>query len=172
MNNEFSEKYSLWLMPTGQVFEKLSNLVKRLAGKYESSVFEPHVTLIGGISSSKTEMILKTEKLSKAISPYTITLEEVSYSEHYFKALFVRVKNTSAVQETFVKAEQLFPVEGPYMPHLSLTYGNFPPDIKQQMVIEVGDKFTDEFLVDTLYLYRTDNDKVEDWYRVKEFKLY
>ena len=171
MTTKLIEKYSLWLMPTGQVFEKLSNLIKDLAGKYESSVFEPHVTLLGGIASNEKEIIQKTENLSQMILPYTIKLEEVSYSEHYFKALFVRVKNTFEVQEAYIKALQIFPEEGPYMAHLSLTYGNFPPNIKQQMIIEVGDRFNEEFLVDRIHLYRTDSDKVEDWYKVQEFKL-
>jgi len=39
--------HSLWLMPTGEVYDKFSILIKRLAGEYNTPIFEPHIILLG-----------------------------------------------------------------------------------------------------------------------------
>lgn len=165
--------YSLWLMPEGEVYDKFSHLIETLARRCESPSFRPHVTLVGGITSTKNEVISATERLSKSISPYLIKLEKVDYTDYFFRALFVRVKNTLEVQTAYDKAREVFPAqrEESYMPHLSLMYGEFPDDLKQEIISEIGGQFNGEFIVSAIHLYQTERDKIGDWYEVAVFKL-
>jgi len=45
--------YSLWLMPTEEVYDGLNTIISQLSRKYSTQYFKPHVTLIGEILGSE-----------------------------------------------------------------------------------------------------------------------
>lgn len=69
MNAERS--YSVWLMPdpASSANARLENEISYWANELDppAPVFQPHVTLIGGISIAETDMIEKTEQLAKRL---------------------------------------------------------------------------------------------------------
>jgi 2'-5' RNA ligase len=165
-------EYSLWLMPTGAVDKKFSQLISQLAEQNSSPNFPPHVTLVGSIESYEEETIIKTQEVAKLIHPYTIKLMNVDYTDYYYRSLFVRVEPTGDVLEAYQKVKEIFPSpqEIGYMPHFSLLYGNFSPEIKEQIKKKIGDRFTDEFEVNSLHLYLTHGD-VSKWHKIRDFPL-
>ena len=64
MGMAWVEEYTVSIIPQGEVFDRLYGLIKELAEKYYGPVFEPHVTLLGGIPLPEAEMRAKTEKLA------------------------------------------------------------------------------------------------------------
>jgi 2'-5' RNA ligase len=58
--------------------------------------------------------------------------------------------------------------EPPFMPHLSLLYGNFPRGLKEEMVTEMGPRLDVQFKVRRLHLYRTHGEP-RLWRRVASF---
>lgn len=166
-------EYSLWLMPTGAVAKKFSQLISQLAEQYSSLNFPPHVTLVGSIEASEEEMINKTQEVAKLIHPYTIKLMNVDYTDYYYRSLFVRVEPTVDVLEAYQKVREIYPSpqETGYMPHFSLLYGNFSLETKKQIIKKVGDRFTDEFEVKAIYLYLTKGD-ANEWYKIRDFPLH
>jgi 2'-5' RNA ligase len=164
-------KYSVWLKPTGIVNRKFSQLISQLAERYSSPAFPPHVTLIGSIEAHEEEIIGKAHELASLIQPYTIKLMNVDYTDDYYRALFVRVEPSAGVLAAYEQARKLFPSnEASYMPHLSLLYGDFSVETKKKIIKKVGDRFTDEFEVNTLHLYLTEGD-ADSWHKVREFLL-
>ena len=55
--------YSVWLMPEESAFKDLQKTIFDLADKYKTTSFDPHITIIGGVSGSE-EGFLKKFKIT------------------------------------------------------------------------------------------------------------
>ena len=161
--------YSLWLMPTGEVYETFSGLITHLAQAYHGPVFEPHVTLLGGVRQAEDEILRKAEELVSGQPPFSISVRIVDYHDVYFRALFVRAERTDPLQTLYTRAKALFamPDLPDYLPHLSLLYGNVPPSVKEHIIQAIGRDHTTAFPVRSVHVVNT-NGTADTWYRVKE----
>ena len=56
-----------------------------------------------------------------------------------------------------------------YIPHMSLVYGDFIEEKKQQIISELGNVKA-EFIADKIYVYDTSG-KPDEWEKIKEYKL-
>jgi 2'-5' RNA ligase len=166
------EKYSLWFMPTGDVFARLSEILQRLSARYGAPKFPPHVTLLGGCVGPRCELIRKSAQVAAGIRPFTIRLGEIHCLDEYFRCLFVRAALTRPLQNANLAARQAFDSrrEPEFMPHLSLLYGNFPQCLKESAIAEIGPRLDVQFKVRTLHLYRT-HGAPGQWLRVASFGL-
>ena len=164
--------YSIWLMPTGDVYNKLNTLISQLSKKYNAPYFEPHITLIGEVLGSEDEVISKTTRLASVVHPYRIELVQVGYLNKYFRCLFLRAKETGEVMRANQEARKIFnrETDPKYMPHLSLMYGDFPPKTKEEIIAGIGREISASFDINSIHLFST-NGEPKDWYRVKEFHL-
>jgi 2'-5' RNA ligase len=167
--------YSLWLMPSGDVYNELAGLISRLSIEYSTPNFEPHVTLIGSLEGSEEDILSKTSQLATLIHPFNIKLTTVDYLDAHFTCLFIKVEKTNDMMKANWKAKEFFsPLRGrQYMPHLSLMYGDsitIPRASKKEIIAEIGKEFGMSFEVRSIHLFSTDGEPL-DWYRVKEFTL-
>lgn len=165
----FSKGYTLWLMPKGEVYNRFESLIKKLAKEYGGPIFEPHVTLLGDIEQSEEEVIRKTEQLVLGQKPFPITLKQIDYQDYHFRALFVRAEITESLLSLHNRAKEIFGMQDipSYMPHLSLLYGNYPNELKEKIISEIGREQTAQFEVSSVYLIK--GGEVKDWQIVKEF---
>lgn len=161
--------HSLWLMPTGKAYDKLSGLIKRLAEEYSTPLFEPHVTLLGEAMQSEDDVLKRAEQFASGQNPFPITLNSVDYSDFYFRTLFVRAERTGPLRALRDRAKEAFEMQDipDYMPHLSLMYGNFPQAIKEQIIKDIGRDQATEFTVNSVQIFKTDGE-VNAWHKVKE----
>ncbi len=166
------ESYSLWLMPSGQVYDTLAETIHQLSARYSTVSFEPHVTLLSHLAGSEQEIVAKGSELSTVVRPYEIRLAAPDYLDEYFRCVFLRVEETPAVVDAHRQARQIFGrrQDPPYMPHLSLVYGNLPSATKQSIVAQVGRELQLAFQVTSMHLFSTHN-QPDNWRRVKEFAL-
>lgn len=166
-----SKGFTLWLIPKGEIYKKFADLIKKLGGEYGGPLFKPHVTLLGDIKLSEVEMISKTEKLVKDQKPFPITLRQIDYQEYHFRALFVRAEITDQLLTLHNQAKEIFGIQNipPYMPHLSLLYGNYPNELKERIISGIGREQPVQWEIDTVYLIK--GGKVKEWKIVKEFPL-
>jgi 2'-5' RNA ligase len=172
MKMKKTKGYSLWLMPSEDVYNRLAELISQLSKKYSTPNFEPHATLIGKIIASQDDIINKTLQLATIVKPFTILLTKTQYLDEYFKFVFIKVEETDDLMKVNLEARKIFKREGDpeYMPHLSLIYGNFSSETKQKIIKFVGKEFNLNFDVRSIHLVST-NGEPEDWYKVKEFIL-
>lgn len=159
--------YSLWLMPEGQTALRLQKLIARLSHEYSTPRFEPHVTLIGECDMSETAVLAKTKELASKIQPFDIRLNRIEYLDRYFQCVFIKAEKTHHLMKTRACAWALFgkKKDEKYMPHLSLIYGNLPPQVKQSIVQAAGDTLELQFRVEKICLYHTAGSP-EQWYCV------
>ena len=52
-------RFHLWLMPTGGTCERLAAIIRHLSQKHGGPLFEPHVTLLGGMEGEGEEIRLQ-----------------------------------------------------------------------------------------------------------------
>lgn len=156
--------YSLWFMPGGGAAESFGSLMNELSRKYHAPMFEPHVTLLGGIERPEHDIVQCAEKLAHRLRPLTIVLTTADTHEAYFQCLFLRVRQTRPILEAQRTARAIFGRGGdpPYLPHMSLLYGIYDPKTKQEIIARIGTNFPRRFSVVDLHLWRTQGEP-ENW---------
>jgi 2'-5' RNA ligase len=164
-----AEGSSLWLMPTSEVYNKFASLINRLAREYDAPIFEPHVTLLGGVMQPEEDVLRKAAQTVSGKEPFPINLRVVDYQDFYFKALFVNAEKTDPLQALHGCAKELFGMQDipNYMPHLSLMYGDFLQAVKEQIINAIGRDQATEFTVNSIHLFKTEGE-ANAWYKVKE----
>jgi len=164
--------FSLWLMPSREVRDRLSGIISQLSEEYSTPQFEPHVTLLGSLMQPHEEVLSRTSQLATLIQPYEITLTAVGCLEAYFRCLFIKVRETGQVMEANLRAREIFSrqQDPEYLPHLSLMYGSFPVRLKEEIIAQIGSEFGLTFEVRSIHLCST-NGEPRDWYQVEEFAL-
>jgi 2'-5' RNA ligase len=164
--------YSLWLMPTGEVRQRLAGPILDLSREYGTPAFEPHVTLASGMVGAAREVAGKMRDLARRIPPFTVRLTAVDGLEEYFRCLFVRVATTHPIMRANKAAREVFRLERQpaFMPHLSLLYGGLPASVKQVIIASLGRQFELEFKARSLHLYLITSEPMA-WRRVAMFGL-
>lgn len=170
-----SKGYTLWLMPKGVKYKRFSNLIKKLAQQYAAPVFQPHITLLGELMNPQGEFRKEESEIKKLVEKlvsdqksFPVTLRQIDYQDFHFRALFIKVAITEPLQELHNKAKEIFKMDvPPYMPHISLLYGNYPNELKEKIITEIGRDQTVQFEVSSVYLIR--GGEVQDWKIIKEF---
>lgn len=167
----YSKGYTLWLIPIGEAYAKLSNLIKGLAEEYNGPIFEPHVTLLGDIEITEEEAIQRTGQLVSDQKSFPINLRLVDFENLHFKTLFVKAEITKPLQDLHNRAKQIFKMDiPPYMPHLSLLYGIYPVELKKKIISEIGAIQEATWIVDKITLIK--GGEVSEWKIIKVFSTY
>ena len=166
--------YSLWLVPERgtETYEFLDKLIRNVATQYRTPVFDPHVTLLGGVGGNEQGICEKTRLLAEKLAPYELRLGEVGSNGTYFQILFSRIEQTPAAMNVNAVAQKVFAVDkGKYFPHISLAYGDLSNEqvVALQQFVAKGNKITGmHFLAQGVELWRTER-AVEEWRRVAIF---
>lgn len=162
-------KYSIWLMPSGEVRRKLGGLIARLSERYSTALFEPHVTLIGGLPEA--DVVSKASRLALLLSPHEVRLKGVEHRDEYYRCIYIRVEETEDVARAEEMARLVFGRRDnrPYMPHLSLMYGDFPAHVKEEIISGLGGLET-SFTPESIHLFSTLGEPAK-WRRIREFSL-
>ena len=159
--------YSLWLMPKGEVRQRLAEAILDLSGKYATPAFEPHVTLAGSIVGTAWEVESKMRDLARRIPPFAVRLTTVDGLEEYFRCLFIRAAQTHPIMSANKAARKTFhlPKQPAFMPHLSLLYGSLLSKEKETIIASLGRQFELEFKATSLHLYHIKREPAA-WRRV------
>ena len=150
--------HSLWLMPEGAAAEQLAGWIRRLAERYRTEAFPPHVTLVSTLDAPAQDLLARAEHAAASLSPFTVHVDGVDGSDEPFRCVFVRAVEAAplrAAHETVARAFGREPEPG-FLPHLSLVYGALRPDQKQGLAHEIGAEVDVRFEVRRLHVWSTD----------------
>jgi 2'-5' RNA ligase len=158
-------QYFLWAIPDGEAYEQYGELIRRLGQQYQGPLFEPHVTVLGGIEGEEAGIVDQVRMLAEKISPLSIELQQSAYDTEYFRCVYFHVKETPALLAANLQAQVLFgknPVS-PFQPHLSVMYGEIPNGIQQEVLKALPANLPHTFLSSTLALIRAETLNPEQW---------
>lgn len=169
------QKYSLWLTPSDAELATLQQLVDELAQETKAPHFVPHATLVANIMTSDQELdelVRQTSTLANAISTVQAKVGKYDYTPEEFRCLFLPL-SSPLFDAAYDQASRVFPqVHDEHfrgLPHMSVLYGIFTPEKKQQLIAAHPNQLS-TLSLDTLGLYRTNN-PVEAWELVRAFPL-
>ncbi|MGM0546234.1 MAG: 2'-5' RNA ligase family protein [Bacteroidota bacterium] len=161
--------YSLWLEPTGDIVYKLQERIKQLSQKFNTPLFSPHVTLLGGLTASQTELVPLIETLASSVAPFEVKLTKAGYLNTFYQALFIHVEQSQDLKKLHGKACRIIDCpdeyKNHYMPHLSLLYGELTQKEKERILNNIGREFHLRFTAKKLVLIQTD-DKPNKWKKI------
>ncbi len=161
--------YHLFLEPEGKLREEVATIIGSLATEFEGPMFSPHVTLLARIPDEEEVVLIeKTKQLASSLSPFEVVLGTVGMEQGYFRALYMHVESEE-IKNVHHKANEIFSMqdEGEYVPHMSLLYGNYPEEQKQNTIASMSAPLGSSFLVDRLHLYKTDG-VASGWIEIAE----
>lgn len=164
MHND--ETYSLWLEPTGDQRNQLQEQIERLSREHGTPLFNPHITLLGGLQKPSEILIPPLQTLASFTNPFTVSLDEVGYRQRFYQCLFIHANPSDLLTNLRNKALQLFnTTRGDYMPHLSLLYGDMSQERKQEIISDIGSSFDIHLGIKKITLVKT-NGKPKGWKRI------
>ena len=168
--NRAGKGYAIWLMPEEPVYSESTGVLLSLSRECSMPAFEPHVTLLAGITAPEHETVSLCAKLASVLSSFEVRLTTIDFLEEYYRSIFVRVAETDAIMLANGKAREVFGlrVEAPYLPHLSLLYGDVPLDVKKAIAAELGSPFARSFQASSIHLYSVAG-PVSRWRLVRTF---
>jgi 2'-5' RNA ligase len=171
MPAEPDRKHALWLMPGGEERERLLALITGLSESYGTPLFEPHITLLGGLVSPEGELVPGTEELASSAEPFAVELDGIGHMEEYYRCLFAKVRETEELMGLNRMAREVFGRAGdpPFMPHVSLLYSNMRASRKKRLIHRVEHELGGlRFRTERLYLYLTEGEP-PDWREAASF---
>lgn len=163
--------FHLFLEPAGRLADELALIIKNLSQEYGGPVFSPHVTLLARIPAEDEEVVAaKTKIFAQTTSPFVLTLAGPAIQDAFFKALYLQVAETEKMETLHAKANEIFSMadEGPYVPHLSLLYGNYERARREQTAATLPVSLGASFLVDRVHVYRTEGE-TKNWQKLEGF---
>ncbi|MEC4670554.1 MAG: 2'-5' RNA ligase family protein, partial [Nitrospirota bacterium] len=113
-------RFHLWLMPAGGTCERLATIIRHLSHKYGGPLFEPHVTLLGGMEGEEEEICHNTMRLAQGLRPFDVQLTTPGYQDSYFRCLYLHVQETPSLMEAQAQARIILnqQKELQFQPHL------------------------------------------------------
>lgn len=161
--------YSLWIMPKGGVLEIMQKTINTLAEKYSAPIFNPHITVLGDLEMPEREILKKTELIAKNSKPFKVKCKDIGIEDYYFRCLYLKVKLSSELILLNEEASRVFHIENslPYMPHISLLYGDYPIDVKKKIISNLKDTLDFNFIVGSIHVFHAFGEPNE-WIEVKE----
>jgi len=179
--------HSLWMLPSRNSSAATRHVYQEIVGEAASAfnTFEhvAHITLVSALLTGEQSVLERTRQLASQLAPYQFELEAVKSRDAYFQCVYATMKLTPQVMEANALARTFFPErfsDPPYMAHLSLVYGDFSQEYKEEIIIPGLEStlFDDEerrdaaqvLQVDEIEVWSTQGD-VSEWYFVERIPL-
>ncbi|XP_051116679.1 cyclic phosphodiesterase-like [Andrographis paniculata] len=171
--------YSVWGLPPEELTPRLKRLMDGLRSEFGGPQFEPHVTIVGAIRLTESEAREKLRTACEALKAYTATVDRVATGTFFYQCVFLLLHPTPQVVEASAHCCSHFGYKSssPYMPHLSLLYGDLSNEVKktaQEKAYALDESIGNlSFPVSRLALYRTDTEdkSCQSWEKVSECEL-
>jgi 2'-5' RNA ligase len=148
-------RFSLWLLLPREAHARFQAIIARLSAQLGTPAFEPHITLLGGLSGAEEDLRQRTRVLACAIKPFEARLLKVAWLDDYYRCLFVEVVPSRALHAAHEAAGRQFDrhLGTRFYPHLSLVYGELEKKEKEKILDNIGRSFDESACIDNLALY-------------------
>jgi len=130
-------RFSLWIVPPGPLRRLLETVVARFAGRFDTPVFEPHVTVLGDLACRFDEARGGARAVAGEVAPFEVTFDGFGSDEAFFRAAYLHVRRTRELVRARCAAERIFADrrsgDEAFEPHLSLAYGSFDETVAREI---------------------------------------
>ena len=163
-------KWGIWLLPEKRKEIFLEEIITSLSRKYSTSSFKPHLTLLAFWEEKEKEKAYeKFDKIASFFQPLKLKSFQIGIGKSYFQCVFFLIEKDPSLVHLREKGEKILSLSPtPYMPHISLIYGNLPLNEKKEIQEKLSLFLPQEFYFPSLALYLLEGDPFL-WKKEKEF---
>jgi 2'-5' RNA ligase len=153
---------SLWLEPVGPSLARFQSLIRRLSRELGTPAFEPHLTLLGGLTQPESQVLRRTVALSERLAPVEVRLTRAGVGSQYFHFLFFEAAPTRGLLDAYAMACEALEVEQEdYAPHLSLAYAIPAERRPEELLKHLPGRPWGRFMAESLTVTRTEGAPTE-----------
>jgi len=160
--------YAIWFIFDENDELILQDIINKLSKKYNSISFKPHITAYGLVDTKLDKISKICQEIASETKPFDVHFLDISYSEYFWKTLFVNLKSNRIMIEIFENfCKNIKKLENYiFEPHISLIYKKIPNDKKQKIIenLELKKQFSVKGISILHY-----SEKIENWSIVKKF---
>lgn len=152
--------YSIWVEPVEKDAKYLLRIINRLAKKYGSPTFCPHITVYSKIrAGSVAKSAIKNCERMKV---FTVKTADLAFSDDLWKTVFVNAEKNQKLRQMHNTIKKTVPPDQKYEfhPHISLIYKKLADPEKQAIIDSL--KIKHELTFDKITVISS-SDVVEKW---------
>ncbi len=162
--------YAIWFLFEKNDKEYFSQIISKLSNQYGSPIFTPHVTVYGLIDTELEELDEIILDSINGIHSFNIEKNILSFSDDFWKTLFVEFNSNDEMQEINKNLTQHLSKFARYelKPHLSLIYKEMSTEEKQRLsdTLEIKNSFKITGIGIQLF-----SERIDEWKIVREHQL-
>lgn len=159
--------YCIWL-----TFDSsdLSEIIMKLALKYNSPVFQPHCTLVGKTDISLPRMKSAITNLISKCKPIEVHPEKIGYTDNLWRALYIELKEKQMLTKLHENICNLLSIsyDQNYFPHISLMYKSV--SLREKKRISGKIQLNTAYKIKSIQIVDCSG-KVEEWNPIFELKI-
>ncbi|KAI4370997.1 hypothetical protein MLD38_019278 [Melastoma candidum] len=127
-------EYSVWAVPPEDVSQRLRCLMAGLRAEFGGPEFDPHITVVGLVSLTEEDALSRFRAACEGLKEYEAVVEGVGTGSIYWQCVYLLIKPTEEVVAASDHCCRHFGYlrSSPYMPHLSLVYGDISDEEKKK----------------------------------------
>lgn len=170
-----TSEYSLWLtlQEETEAYQQLRDAIVDLATGYDdAAVFEPHITVVGGVSGERAALSETTRSLAKSTDPLDVTFGSVRSSTTRHQCVFILVEPSIELFDVHQTARETLSLSPEaYVPHVSLVYSDM--SLRRRIAVAASidpSSFPEQANVATLELVDTTG-PVSEWESIVAVQL-
>ncbi|WP_273728501.1 2'-5' RNA ligase family protein [Brucella gallinifaecis] len=159
--------HSIWLRPAQDDLVFLEKIVRDLSERFNSPVFEPHITLVPDMKRSAEELLPQAISLAIGRKPLELLIENVTGSEAYFRSFYAALEKAPALMRL---KQNTLEISGDaslqsFMPHVSLAYGVDDSTLKHTEIQRLAKELSGRKLkFDRLVIVSSSSETpIDDW---------
>jgi len=126
--------YSIWIEPTAKDAKYLIRIIRKLAKKYDSPTFNPHITVysrVQNITAAKSAV-----RNCGDMKKITVEITDLEFSDNLWKTVFINVRKNQKLRQIHNTLKKDIPLNKKYEfnPHISLIYKKLDDSQKQGII--------------------------------------
>jgi len=143
---------------------RFNALIDALAARCRGPVFSSHITLIGGLEGTGDDLSRLASGLAAEVPAFDVKLNTLDTGDSFYQCVFLRAEISDALIKARQLADEVFASclkeEGraprdPFVPHLSLVYGDLDDAQKQDLTAGLEAALATTYKADTISLWQT-----------------
>ncbi len=167
---------AVWLIPTKKDYDILHGIIKDLSRKFNSSCFEPHLTIYAAKASQIESYEHLSNYITQIISPILLNIIGLKHSSEFTKTLYISFGESPKLLEITSKINKQFKHGiSSYDPHLSLLYSstqkNNRKKLAENIIIPIEHILFDKVKLIEAHIPVESNNDVNSWRIINEIQL-
>ena len=162
--------YAIWFMLEKNDTEYFEEIIDELSSKYNSQSFKAHITAYGLVDVDLDELDKIVSKSIQGEKQFEIEKSGVSYSDVFWKTLFVEFQPNPQLERINKKLTEYLKsfTKYEFIPHMSLIYKKMNSDEQKKLAHTIDIK--DHFNVTGMVIQKFHED-IEKWKIVKKYEF-